>query len=416
MAAQSTHGAPLKLGYLVNTYPRASHSFIRREILALERQGVPVQRFAMRSDRAGLVDATDLTEDDKTHHVLKAGLAPILAASFAWMLRHPLKTLQAARLAMLCGKRGAGGVPGTGGRLRHLIYLIEAAYLAQISAARGITHFHAHFGTNSTTVAMLTHALGGPTYSFTTHGPEEFDAPAALCLDLKIANAAFAVAISSFGRSQLSRWTPPANWPKLHVVHCGIEPDRFGTPAPLPQAGPRLVAIGRMAGQKGFSLLIDAVAIAAKSIPALHLTLVGDGELRGEIEAAIQRHSLGHHVSLAGWKSEPGVRDALTQSTALILPSFAEGLPVVVMEAMAAARPIIATAIAGVPELVTPDTGWLVPAGDAAALADAIVKLGQTPSATLTEMGLAARARVLTRHDVTIEAAKLHHLFTQYTS
>ncbi len=412
MFSLSMIGAVVKLGYLVNTYPRASHSFIRREILALERLGVPVQRFAMRSDRAGLVDAADLAEDDKTLHLLQSGPLAMLAQGSAWMIRHPMQSFRALRLAMHCGKRGAGGVAGTGGRLRHLIYLLEAACLAKIAAAQGITHIHAHFGTNSTTVAMLARALGGPAYSFTAHGPEEFDAPAALYLDLKIANSVFAVAVSSFGRSQLSRWTPPENWPKLHVIHCGIEPNRFAQTTALPTT-PQLVAVGRMAGQKGFPLLIQAMATAIKSAPTLHLTLVGDGELRGEIETAIQHHALGAHVTLAGWQSESGVRAAIDQSSALILPSFAEGLPVVVMEAMAAARPIIATAIAGLPELVTPDSGWLVPAGDAATLATAIVKLAQTPVATLTQMGLAARARVLVRHDIDTQAAQLLSLFSQ---
>ena len=406
----------MKLGYLVNTYPRASHSFIRREILALERLGQPVHRFAMRSDRGNLVDAADLAEDDKTHHVLRAGLAPIIAKSIGWMLRHPRHSVRAARLAMACGKRGAGGVPGTGGRLRHMVYLAEAAYLARIAQAQGITHLHAHFGTNSTTVAMLAQALGGPTYSFTTHGPEEFDAALPLCLDLKIAQAAFAVAISSFGRSQLCRWTPPAYWQKLHVIHCGIEPAQFAQSTPLPAVGTRLIAIGRMAPQKGFALLIDALAIAVKSCPDLHLTLVGDGELRGEIEAAVVHNNMQSHVTYAGWQSEHGVRDLLAQSSALILPSFAEGLPVVLMEAMAAARPVIATAIAGVPELVTQDTGWIVPAGDPNALADAITALAHTPAATLAKMGTAARTRAIARHDVTVQAQKLHQLFTQYTS
>ena len=407
-------GAPLKIGYLVNTYPRASHSFIRREILALERRGVTVQRFAMRSDRAGLVDAADLVEDDKTHHVLKAGVFAVLANALQWMVRHPIQTVRAYRLAMLCGKRGAGGVAGTGGQLRHLVYLAEAAFVAKLCASQNIAHIHAHFGTNSTTVAMLVQALGGPAYSFTAHGPEEFDAPLPLCLDLKIANAVFAVAISSFGKGQLCRWAPAVHWPKLHVVHCGIDPALFDQPTPLPASGHELIAIGRLAGQKGFAVLIDAMAIAVKSIPTLHLTLVGDGELRPQIEAQVTRLNLSSHITLTGWQSEAGVRQALSQSTALIVPSFAEGLPVVVMEAMAAARPVIVTAIAGLPELVTPDTGWLVPSGDAGVLAKAILQLSKTPQATLTDMGMAARARVLQRHDVNVEAAKLHQLFTQH--
>ncbi len=403
----------MKLGYLVNTYPRASHSFIRREIQALERSGLPVHRFAMRSDRAALVDPADLAEDDQTEHVLNAGLKRLLPSALSWLARHPVQSLAALRLALICGARGAGGPPGTGGWLRHMIYLIEAAYVAARSQTLGLTHIHAHFGTNSTTVAMLAQTLGGPTYSFTTHGPEEFDAPHALALDLKLDRAAFAVAISSFGRSQLSRWCPPAQWPRIHVVHCGIEPDLFTT-SPLPGHGPNLVAIGRLSGQKGFALLIESAALAASSWPNLHLTLVGDGALRPQIEAAIARYGIAQHITLAGWQSEAGVRAALHNATALILPSFAEGLPVVIMEAMAAARPIIATAIAGIPELVTPDCGWLVPAGDAQALATAIETLAATPQDVLTQMGQAARTRVLQRHSIDTEAAKLRDLFAQF--
>lgn len=401
----------MKIGYLVNTYPRASHSFIRREIHALERAGLQVHRFAMRSDRAMLVDPADLAEDARTEHVLDAGLKQVLPAAMTWLARHPRQSLTALRLALTCGKRGAGGTPGTGGRARHMIYLIEAAYIAARSKALGLTHIHAHFGTNSTTVAMLAHALGGPTYSFTTHGPEEFDAPHALALDLKLQNATFAVAISSYGRSQLCRWTAPANWPKIHVVHCGIEPALF-TPTPLPNA-PQLVAIGRLSGQKGFALLVEAIAIATQTLPDLHLTLVGDGDLRPQIEAAIARHALARNITLAGWQSEAGVRAAINAAQALILPSFAEGLPVVIMEAMAAARPIIATTIAGIPELITPDCGWLVPAGDAQALADAIKNLAQTPQETLIRMGMTARTRVLQRHSIDTEAAKLCDLFAK---
>lgn len=399
----------MKLGYLVNTYPRASHSFIRREIHALERAGMAVHRFAMRSDRASLVDPADLAEDSCTEHVLNAGLQRLLPTALKWFAQHPRQTLTALRLALTCGKRGAGGTPGTGGRARHMIYLIEAAYIAARSTTLGLTHVHAHFGTNSTTVAMLSHTLGGPTYSFTTHGPEEFDAPHALALDLKLQNAAFAVAISSFGRSQLCRWTPPANWPNIHVVHCGVEPAIF-TATPLPST-PSLVAIGRLSGQKGFALLVEAMALVSQTLPNLHLTLVGDGDLRPQIEAAIAQHGLARNITLTGWQSEQGVRAAINAAQALILPSFAEGLPVVIMEAMAAARPIIATTIAGIPELVTPDCGWLVPAGDAQALADAIKTLSQTPHATLTQMGETARTRVLDRHSIDTEAAKLRALF-----
>lgn len=401
----------MKLGYLVNTYPRASHTFIRREIHALERMGWQVHRFAMRSDRGALVDAGDIAEDMRTEHVLEAGALRLGGNALGWMLAHPGRAVAAMRLALACGARGAGGGPGTGGRLRHLIYLIEAAHLARRCRDEGVGHIHAHFGTNSATVAMLAHALGGPHYSFTVHGPEEFDAPLALSLGPKMERAAFTVAISSFGRSQLCRWVAPARWDRLKVVHCGIEPDRFPPPTPLPQGGPHLVAVGRFSAQKGFALLIEAVALAAPHLPGLRLTLVGDGELRGQIKGLIAQHNLTAQVTLAGWQDENGVRDALDNATALILPSFAEGLPMVVMEAMANGRPVIATAIAGVPELVSRETGWLVPAGDAAALAEAMQALAEMPVDRLTDMGLAARERVLDRHDIETEATKLSNLF-----
>lgn len=401
----------MKIAYLVNTYPRASHTFIRREIAALERRGHSVLRLSMRSDRATLKDAADLAEDQRTEHVLEMGGRRLAASALGWMTARPGQALAALRLAWSCGARGVGGVPGTGGRLRHVIYWLEAAHVARRCKDQAISHLHAHFGTNSATVAMLARLMDGPDYSFTAHGPEEFDAPHALALTDKIAGAKAVVAISSYGRSQLCRWAPPEDWGKIAVIHCGIEPGSFADPAPLPEGGPHLVAIGRLAGQKGFGLLVDAMALAAPTLPGLRLTLVGDGELHGQIEAAIASTGLGDRIHLAGWQDEAGVKQALANATALILPSFAEGLPVVVMEAMAAGRPVIATTIAGVPELVTPEVGWLVPAGDAAALAKAIGTLAATPPATLRAMGEAARARVFARHDIDQEAAKLARLF-----
>lgn len=403
----------MKLAYLVNTYPRASHTFIRREIQALERTGIAIHRFAMRSDRDALVDAGDIAEDYRTEHVLEMGLTRLIGTALAWFARHPAATLAALGRALACGGRGAGGPSGTGGRLRHLIYLVEAAYIARRCRDLGIGHLHAHFGTNSATVACLAHALGGPRYSFTVHGPEEFDAPLALSLGLKIEDAAFVVAISSFGRSQLCRWVAPSHWGKIKVVHCGIEPDRFPTPSALPQGGPHLVAIGRFSAQKGFGLLIEAMAIAAPSMPGLRLTLVGDGELRSQIKDLIASHGLGPRITLTGWQDEAGVRKALEAAQALVLPSFAEGLPMVLMEAMAQGRPVIATAIAGVPELVSRDCGWTVPAGDAMALAAALHALSQVPPERLAEMGRAARARVLGRHDIDHLASALAQHFRE---
>lgn len=401
----------MKLAYLVNTYPQPSHSFIRREVQALERMDWQIHRFAHRSDRERLVDPADIAEDARTEHILKNGVWPILRRAIPFAMRRPLASLRALRLAMACGARGAGGPAGTGGRLRHLIYWLEGAWLAARCHELRLPHIHAHFGTNSTTVAMLAAEIGGLRFSFTTHGPEEFDAPHAHSLGEKVARAEFAVAISSFGRSQLCRWTDISHWQKLHVVHCGIEPWRFPTPAALPDGPPRLVAIGRLAEQKGFPLLVEAMALVAADLPDLHLGLIGDGPFRALLERQIASAGLQDHITLTGWLDEAAVRDQLAQAQALILPSFAEGLPLVLMEAFAAARPVIATAIMGVPELVSAETGWLVPAGDPEALAEAIRSFAATPHDRLASMGMKARETVLARHDVTHEAEKLAALF-----
>ena len=392
----------MKIAYVLNTYPLPSHSFIRRELRALERDGVQVERIAMRRSALPLVDPLDREEEARTAYVLERGAPRLLAALVGRMLRHPRRGWSALRLALRAGRVSQVG------RLRHLIYLAEAAEVVRRCEAGGIQHMHAHFGTNSTTVAMLAQALGGPGYSFTVHGPEEFDAPAALSLGLKVDRAAFAVAISQFGRSQLYRWADFDSWDRIKVVHCGIEPEAFADPAPLPVGPVRIVSIGRFSEQKGQMLLIEAMARLHAEHPDLHLTLVGDGPLRGALERAITAHGLGGVVTLTGWLDEAGVRRELAEAHALVLPSFAEGLPMVVMEAMAAGRPVIATAIAGIPELVRPgETGWLVPAGDVQALAEAVSALATTPTADLARIGAAGRVRVLARHDAAGEAARL---------
>ena len=214
---------PLKIAYLVNTYPRGSQTFIRREILALERLGWTIHRFALRSDRAALVDPGDMAEDARTEHILELGAGKLILSALGWMAKRPVAAWQALVMALRCGAAGAGGTPGTGGRLRHLIYLAEAAHLARRCHDLRLPHLHAHFGTNSATVAMLTAQMGGPGYSFTVHGPEEFDKPQFIHLGEKVRRSAFVAAISSYGRSQLYRWVAHEHWQRIQVVHCGLD-------------------------------------------------------------------------------------------------------------------------------------------------------------------------------------------------
>ena len=394
------------VAYLVNQYPKVSHTFIRREMLTLERQGMEVHRFAIRGWRDQVVDPADLAERERTRYVLQGGVVSLLGGVLAVAWRAPRRFAGALRLALGCASRSPKGLG------YHLAYLAEACVLVQWLAAAGIRHLHAHFGTNPAEVAMLTRALGGPAYSFTVHGPEEFDAPQAISLSEKVRHAAFVVAISSYGRSQLYRWARLSDWPRVQVVHCGLDAQFRAGPVPPVPASPRLVCVGRLCEQKGQLLLVAALARVVREGIPVELVLAGDGEMRAEIEAEVQALGLANHVRITGWIGSAAVRDELIAARALVLPSFGEGLPVVIMEAMALARPVLSTYVAGIPELVVPgETGWLFPAGDEAELAEAMRHCLRAAPAALDAMGAKGRQRVLERHDIETEAAKLAALF-----
>ncbi len=398
----------LRVAYFVNQYPKVSHSFIRREILALEQRGVAVARFALRGWDADVVDPIDVEEKGRTRYVLGGGPLALLPAVLARLARDPVGFWSALRLAVRMGRRGVRPLP------YHLIYLAEACRLVGWMAKDGCRHVHAHFGTNSAEVVMLARALGGPSYSFTVHGPEEFDQPVFLGLAEKIRHAAFVAGISSYGRSQLYRWIPFEHWPKVQVVHCGLDKAFHDVPATPPAAAPRLVCVGRLCEQKGQQLLIEAAHALHRRGIDFELVLAGDGEMRPQIEALIARYGLADKVRITGWISSDRVREELLAARGLVLPSFAEGLPVVIMEAMALRRPVLSTYVAGIPELVRPDdNGWLVPAGDIAQLTEAMAAFLAAPAGRLAEMGARAHERVLARHDVDTEAGKLADLFAE---
>lgn len=398
----------MRIAYFVNQYPKVSHSFIRREILALEAAGNAVQRFALRGWDGELADEEDLREREKTRYILQYGLAGLVLPLLQQAVAHPLRLLDGVRLAWRMSKRADRSLP------YHLVYLAEACRLLHWLQATGSRHVHAHFGSNSAEVVMLAQAMGGPSYSFTVHGPEEFDKPQAIGLTEKIRRAAFVVAISSFGRSQLYRWVDHFQWSKIHVVHCGLEEAFYQVPpAPLPDK-PRLVCVGRLCEQKGQLLLLEAARRLALDGVEFELVLAGDGEMRAEIEHRISEYGLDNRVRITGWISSAQVRDEILRARGMVLPSFAEGLPVVIMEALALRRPVISTFVAGIPELVLPgENGWLVPAGDVEALAAAMRELLRASVGQLSAMGEVGRTRALERHDIATEAATLAALFAK---
>lgn len=393
-----------RVTYLVNQYPYVSLSFVRREILALEAMGFDIQRVSIRGWDTPLAGEIDFAERKRTRYLLADGTLPLLKSVLTRAVRTPGRFMSALGLAWKMSRGAVQPLP------YHLVYLAEACRLLDWMDENGSEHLHAHFGTNASEVACLARALGGPPWSYTSHGPAEADDGPRLHLPTKVGSAAFVAAISSHTRSLTLRRIPPALWPKVHIIHCGLPERAFAdTPLPEPDA-PTFLFVGRLVPQKAPGLLLEAFATLSKTRPEARLVLAGDGEMRGMLETRIADLGLGEAVRITGWIDADQVRAELDAATVFALPSFNEGLPVVIMEALARGRPVISTYIAGIPELVTPEVGWLVPAGNVDALSCAMTECLEAGPEARVGMGRAGQSRVRERHSVTTEAARLKAL------
>lgn len=398
----------MRLAYLCNIYPAVSHSFVRREIEALERAGHEIFRFSLRPYHSEIRDPADLREAAGTESILSQGWRRLVSAGVRGLVLHPVKGWAAITTAYkLSGK-------GTLDKARYVIYLLEAGWLVERLIEMQVRHLHAHFGTNPAAIAAIARAWGGPPFSFTVHGPDEFDAPVEKKLRMKIERASFVAAISSYSRSQLMRWVSEASWDKLKVVRCGIDSFfRDSAPVAPPPSSVSFVTVARLSEQKGLPLLIDACTRMRDAGERFQLTIVGYGDLQDSLRETIRRHKLENCVVLAGIKSAEEIRELLLSARAFVLPSFAEGLPVVLMEALALARPVITTFIAGIPELVDQECGWLIPAGSVADLVTAMTDALHASPEFLFSKGLVGRERVLRLHDADRNASFLSHEFTR---
>ncbi len=388
-AASGSGESQLCIAYLVNQYPKVSHTFIRREIHALEECGVRAERFSLRHIRDQFPDPADRLEQERTRAVLQAGLATFAYSVASAMLSRPARFVRALGVALRLGWRSDRGI------FVHLAYLAEACVLLRWLQQKRVDHLHAHFATNPAAVAMLCNLLGGPPYSFTVHGPDDFDRARMLGLDRKIAGARFVMTVSNYGRSQLYRWCSHRDWSKIHVAHPGIDDEFLQVPViPAPEA-PQLVCVGRLDEQKGQLLLLDAVRALVAEGTACRLVLVGEGPLRSRIEAAIAEFGLSRHVILTGAVTTSELYGHLQSSRALVMASFAENLPSVILESFALHRPVVATYIGGIPEVVEPGVnGWLVPAGSVPHLQAALREVLSASVETLQWMGRNGAARV----------------------
>ncbi|MCC7321191.1 MAG: glycosyltransferase family 4 protein [Rubellimicrobium sp.] len=388
---------PGPVAYLTGEYPRATDTFIQREVAALRGAGITVLTASIR--RTGpehMVGPEQRAEQAGTFHVLEATAHPRLVLAKLAALARPGRFLRALALAWRTAPRGLRG------RVWNLIYFAEALTLARWMRAQGVVHLHNHIAKASCTVAMLASELTGIPYSFTLHGPDDLAEPGHWRLDEKIARAAFVACISDFARAQAMLHAARVHWPRLHVVHCGVDPARYGRPR-VPGRG-RLLFVGRLAGVKGVPVLFQALSAVRALRPEVTLTLIGDGPERALLEEEGRALGLGDALRFTGYRDADFVAGALAEADVLVLPSFAEGVPVVLMEAMAARLPVVATRVGGVTELVEDGvSGHLVAPGNAALLARAILAALDAPSA----MGAAARAQVEAAFDSRTEARRL---------
>ena len=339
----------MRIGYLVSLYPAPSHTFIRREITALRAQGISVETFSVRTpSEAERASAEDRSAFEESFYLLPMPPARFVRAHLETLLKNPAGYAKTFGAAL---KHRVPGVKALGFAVAHFA---EAMVLASELERRGITHLHNHFANSGANVGFLASRYLGLPWSLTLHGISETDYPAGNLLGAKLEAADFAACVSHFGRAQALRTVDPRHWSKLFIVRCAL--DLRALPARerrAPGQPVRAICVGRLSPEKGHVGLLQAFAKArARGAADAELVLVGDGSERARIEQTIAELGLTTCVHLRGRLSEAETLREVAQSDVLVLASFMEGLPVVLMEAMALGLPVIAPRVAGVPELV----------------------------------------------------------------
>jgi len=399
----------MKLAYLLNSYPLISTTFILREIQAIEAMGHPVERFALRHFDGNLVDPENIAEQGRTHYIITGSKSALIKDVLLVCVTRPLRVLKLLPLWWRVWRNAKRKF------VQHVAYFIEALAFYRRATKLGIDHVHVHFSTNATTVAMFSRALGGPSYSFTVHGPDELvpREPAALSIREKAHHAAFIVAITRYCRGRLIEEAPDAT-DKIKVILCGIDLRNFQFDAPPPDAA-RIICIGRLCANKGQKHIPPAVAQVVGEFPELVVELIGSGEHRDLVQAGIEQYGLQDNVVLLGNVPEDRLRAGILDARALLLPSYAEGLPMVFMEAFAVGRPVLTTRITGHPELIDVECGWLFEPGDEDAIAEALRNVMRATNEERAAMAREGRRRVEERHDVRKTAAALIEAFEAAT-
>ena len=384
----------MHIAYLVSQYPAINHTFILREVRRLRQEGFTIRVISVRrpdrpAERMTLEERSELAH---TRAILAANIWQIATVLVTTLLLKPVGFFRGLALAARLG----GGNPRR--TAAHLLYFAEAVIAGKWMMAEGYSHFHVHF---SSTVGLLVTAVFPLTMSITLHGPDEFTDPAGFHLARKVTACSFVCAISHFSRSQVMRFCHPSQWSKVEVSRLGVDTALY-TPR-IQRAQPdlfELICVGRLAAVKAQHVLLESVRRLVTNGYKVRLRLVGDGPERGLLEARAEELGIESSVVFEGWRNQDAVLTFYKQADLFVLASFAEGVPVVLMEAMAMEIPCVATWVAGIPELISDGAqGLLVAPSDEEGLARAIARLLDDPELR-RRIGQAGRARILEQYDL----------------
>jgi glycosyltransferase involved in cell wall biosynthesis len=393
---------------LIAQHPAINHAVILREVRLL-RQHFEIYTVSVRApDRPfDQLAAEERDEAQRTYYVNPAGAGAALTALTSALFSIPIRFIGALWYAVKLAKM----------RIRqvglNLAYFAQAAIVGHWMRRHQLRHLHTHY---SSTVALLVHKLFGFEISISFHGPDEFNDPAGFLISEKVAACTFVRAISHYSRSQLMKSSAVADWGKIEVIYMGVDPDAFAPrPFRVDPARIDIVCVGRLAPVKAQHILIGAVDLVRRDYPAVLLHLVGGGPDRQALEEEVAARGLGRNVVFHGFTPQDKLDELYRGADIFALPSFAEGVPGVLMEAMAMEIPCVSTWITGIPELIRNGIdGFLVAPSDVDAFADAIRKLiGDSDLRRRT--GQAGRARVLDKFDLRKNSAALADVFRRYS-
>ncbi len=397
----------MRIAYFTNTYPRATDTFIRREVLGLRERGFEVFTFSVRKTGADHdVEDEVIQEKKNTHYLLPCSPIQLMATHAKALFKQPLNYIKTLYLALLTSR------PGVKGHILQIVYFIEAILLSDLIKKNNIQHLHNHLGDNSGTVTLLAAKYTNITYSISIHGPHIFFDGLHWALDVKTANSTFIACIGHYCKSQMMLYTHQKDWHKFKIIRCGIDPQQFHYQEP-DKSIKKLVYVGRLSGEKGVPILFESLKTLKAKGYSFELNLLGDGDDRKNLERSAQQYGINENVHFHGFVDRTTIETTLIASDIFILPSFAEGIPVALMEAMAIGIPVITTYVGGIAELVIDNTtGKMVYPSDPEGLAEAIAYYINNPD-KYREISKNAREKVITEFNINDQIDKLADLLKQ---